>query len=50
MTLLIMGTWFCLALMSALDSADKPTFPGLAMAPHVFFKNLEGIFTHHDLL
>ena len=50
MTLLIMGTWFCSALMSALDGVDKSTSPHSAMVPHVFFKNLEGIFTRHDLL
>lgn len=49
MIFLITGTWFCSALMSALDSVDKPTSLGSAMAPHVFFKNLEGVFTRHDL-
>ena len=50
MTLLIMGTWFESALMSALDGVDKSTSPRSAMAPHVFFKTLKGIFTRHDLL
>ena len=40
MTFLLIGTWFCSAMMSALDSVDKATSLGSAMEPRVFFKNL----------